>query len=332
MPSLPIPMISALVLGFLLLRLLVVDRRHGPLAMLLALCALQGLIISLAQHYLVAGALYVQPVTASMIPPMSWVAFQATAVRRLAWRDAVHLIAPCGVLLVMIWQPVALDTVIPALFVGYGGMIVLTCLKGADALPRMRLEAGELPGRIWQIIGWALIASALSDALIVLVQILDLGYLQPWIITIYSSTTLVLIGGLTLSGALSSGTAEPEEERQAPREADAMDAQVMDHLEGYMVQAKPYLNPDLTMSQLSRRMRIPVKQLSGAINRVTGENVSRYINAARIAAAQRALVAGENVTSAMLGAGFNTKSNFNREFLRITGTNPSDWVDSRKSG
>lgn len=46
MPSLPIPMFSALVLGFLLIRLLVVDPRHGPLAMLLALGALQGLIIS----------------------------------------------------------------------------------------------------------------------------------------------------------------------------------------------------------------------------------------------------------------------------------------------
>ncbi|MEH6647095.1 hypothetical protein [Sulfitobacter sp.] len=50
MLSLPIPMISALVLGCLLLRLWIVDERHGPLATLLALCAFQGLIISLAQH------------------------------------------------------------------------------------------------------------------------------------------------------------------------------------------------------------------------------------------------------------------------------------------
>lgn len=332
MPSLPIPMFSALVLGFLLVRLLVVDRRHGPLAMLLALCALQGLIISLAQHYMVTGALYVQPVTASMIPPMAWVAFQATAVRKLAVRDAIHLIVPCMVLAIMFLQPVVLDTVIPALFVGYGGMIVWTCLKGADALPRMRLEAGELPGRIWQIIGWSLIASAFSDGLIVLVQIWGAGYLQPWIISIYSSTTLILIGVLTLSGALSTSASEPEEESPSPREADPMDAHVMEQLETYMVQTKPYLNPDLTMSQLSRRLRIPVKQLSGAINRVTGENVSRYINAARIAAAQRALVSGENVTAAMLEAGFNTKSNFNREFQRITGTSPSDWLSSQQAG
>jgi AraC-like DNA-binding protein len=35
---------------------------------------------------------------------------------------------------------------------------------------------------------------------------------------------------------------------------------------------------------------------------------------------------GENVTNAMLSSGFNTKSNFNREFLRVTGTNPRDWL------
>ncbi len=326
MPSLPIPMFSALVLGFLLVRLLVVDRRHGPLAMLLALCAVQGLIISLAQHYLVDGALFVQPVTASMIPPMAWVAFQATAIRRISGRDAVHLIVPCMVIVVTVLHPVALDTVIPVLFVGYGIVVVWTCLKGADALPRMRLEAGELPSRIWQIIGWSLIASALSDGLIVVVQILDVGYLQPWIISIYSSTTLILIGVLTLSGSLSNSAPEPEEDSPLPRETDPMDLQIMEQLETYMDQEKPYLNPDLTMSQLSRRVRIPMKQLSGAINRVTGENVSRYINAARIGSAQQALVAGKNVTTAMLEAGFNTKSNFNREFQRITGTSPSSWL------
>ena len=288
MPNLPIPMISALVLGFLLLRLWVVDRRHGPLALVLALCALQGLIISLAQHYQVPAARYVQPVSASLIPPMVWIAFQITAVRRLAWRDSLHLSGVLVVIAVMILQPQLLDTLIPALFVGYGCAVLWVCRAGADALPHMRLEAGDTPVRIWQIMGWALIASALSDGLIVLAQVIGAAYLQPWIISIYSSATLIVIGALTLSGALVTGPPEPEE-APLPREADALDAKIMEQLEALMTQTQPYLNPDLTMSHLSRRMRVPVKQLSGAINRVTGENASRYINAARIAVAQKAL-------------------------------------------
>ena len=88
-----------------------------------------------------------------------------------------------------------------------------------------------------------------------------------------------------------------------------------------------YLNPDLTLAQLARKLLVPVKQLSGAINRVTGENVSRYINNARVKAAQGALLKGDNVTTAMLAAGFNTKSNFNREFLRVVGASPSEWLE-----
>ncbi|WP_365734666.1 helix-turn-helix domain-containing protein [Planktotalea sp.] len=43
---------------------------------------------------------------------------------------------------------------------------------------------------------------------------------------------------------------------------------------------------------------------------------------ARIKAACAALEQGDSVTEVMLSAGFNTKSNFNREFLRITGKIP----------
>jgi len=94
MPSLPIPLISSLVLGFLLVRMWVQNRRFGPLGALLALCAVQGVIISLAQHYGVTSMKAVQPIMATFIPPMAWVAFQMTAVRGAAMRDALHLIGP----------------------------------------------------------------------------------------------------------------------------------------------------------------------------------------------------------------------------------------------
>ena len=99
MPSLPIPLIGSLILGFLLIKMWFVDRKHGALAALLALCAVQGLIISLAQHYRLPGMTLVQPITATLVPPMAWVAFQATAVRRFARADLVHLAGPLLALL-----------------------------------------------------------------------------------------------------------------------------------------------------------------------------------------------------------------------------------------
>lgn len=329
MPSLPIPMISSLVLGFLLVRVWFVDRRHGPLVVLLALCAAQGMIISLAQHYRVPGFLIVQPMTATLIPPMAWVAFQTTAVRRFTKSDYLNLLGPLCALVSLITAPTFLDTLIPSLFCGYGIAILVFSLKGADAMPRMRLEAGDLPGQIWNVIGVALMASALSDILILLVQMLGAAYLQPWIISLYSSVMLLIVGGLSLSSALGTTPAEVDDSPE-PLLTD-QDVQIVEKLNSMMATQQLYLNPDLTLSLLSRRLLVPAKQVSAAINRATGNNVSRYINAARIEAAQEALKGGQNITNAMLSSGFNTKSNFNREFLRISGKNPSDWLADQKA-
>jgi AraC-like DNA-binding protein len=317
-------MISSLVLGFLLLRVWFIDRKHGPLVVLLAVCAVQGLIISLAQHYRVPGFPVVQAMTATLVPAMAWVAFQTTAVRRFATSDYLNLLGPLCALVSLVVAPNFLDTLIPALFVGYGVAILWVSLKGADAMPRMRLEAGDLPGRIWQVIGVALIASALSDVMIVAAQMLGAAHWQPWIISIYSSVMLLVVGGLSLSSALETATPEDDDLKEPP--VSDLDVQIVEKLDAMMAAQKLYLNPDLTLSLLSRRMLVPAKQLSAAINRTTGQNVSRYINAARILAAQDQLTAGENITNAMLMSGFNTKSNFNREFLRVSGKSPSDWL------
>lgn len=157
--------------------------------------------------------------------------------------------------------------------------------------------------------------------LIVGAQIVGLGNLQPWIISVYSSAMLLVVGALSLSSDLEA--AENSAEATPPPEQMQEDQLLLNRLDTLMNSQKLYLNPDLSLTQLARKLVVPVKQLSGAINRVTGENVSRYVNAARIKAAQNAMVGGETVTSAMLSSGFNTKSNFNREFLLITGQSPS---------
>lgn len=330
MPSLPIPMISSLFLGFLLVRVWFIDRRHGPLVMLLGLCAVQGVIISLGQHYRFAAFIILQPVTATLVPPLAWVAFQSTAVRRLTKSDYLNLLGPLCALVSLAVSPNFLDTLIPALSVGYGFAIVWASLQGTDAMPLIRLETGDLPSYIWRVIGGALIAAALSDVLIVLAQMLDAAHLQPWIISIYSSVMLLIVGGLSLSSALDS---ERDTGDDIPEpQVSGHDVEIMSKLDSLMATQKLFLNPDLTLSLLSRRLLVPAKQLSAALNRTTGDNVSRYINAARIKAAQEQLLAGENITSAMLSSGFNTKSNFNREFLRLSGKSPSDWLAAQRSG
>ncbi|MEO1679251.1 MAG: AraC family transcriptional regulator [Pseudomonadota bacterium] len=329
MPSLPIPLVGALILCFLLARMWFVEGNRGPLAGLLALCAVQSLIISLVQHYGLSLMFPLQVLMATVIPPAAWLCFQVTAVRSFGQLDLVHLAPPILGIMGLFWVPVLLDLLIPALFLGYGAAILWHVSKGSDGLPRLRLENGETPGRIWLIIGAALMLSGLSDVLIAVAQAAGAPQYRPWIITVFSSGMLLVVGGLSLSDALGAETHEAD--IAAPPTVGAEEVDIMARLDALMSEQRPYLNPDLTLAQLARRMRVPVKQLSGAINRVTGENVSRYINAARVAAAQVALRRGESVTNAMLSSGFNTKSNFNREFLRVCGQSPSAWVQAQGS-
>ncbi len=321
---LPIPMIVALVLGALLIRIAISGERPPFLMALLAACALQSLIVSLRQHYGIDALLPLQPVTATFVPPLTWLAFQTASFRPFSLpRDLVHLAVPAFAAFCVIFAPGTLDVVVPGVFVLYGVAILVKLRRSGDDLPLARLEAGRLPARLWGGIGLALILSALSDALIALAVMTGQSWLPPLIISVFSSAALLAIGLLSVSP---SATGEPEPETMAePPHPSEEDAHLIQRLDALLQSETLYLDPALTLARLARRLHVPVKQLSSAINLVSGENVSRYINAHRIHHACRALEDGANVTDAMLSSGFNTKSNFNREFRRITGTTPSEW-------
>ena len=96
-------------------------------------------------------------------------------------------------------------------------------------------------------------------------------------------------------------------------------------LDALLESRRLYLDLELTLTRLARALHVPVKRLSAAIDRSTGGNVSRHVNAYRIREACCTLEGGANVTDAMLASGFNTKSNFHREFHSVTESTPSDW-------
>lgn len=331
MPVLPIPLFCSLILGFLFLKLVVDGRGRSFIALLLLQAALQSLIITLAQHYGLAWARLLQPITAAAIPPLAWVAFETSAVRRFSVsRHVPHVLVPAFIAFCVVFARGPLDFLIPAVFFGYGGAILFASSRGPDALPITRLSAGNIPALVWRVIAVSLIVSAFGDLIIIAAQITGNAAWMPWIITLSSTGMLLLLGTLSLSTSL--WRSEPEDDSpDAPKTVvdPVEDAKIMARLEALMMQQKLYLDPDLSLNQIARRLTLPVKSVSAAINRSTGENVSRYINARRVEVACEALINGENVTSAMLTAGFNTKSNFNREFLRIKQAAPSQWLKTR---
>ena len=326
MPSLPLPLVSALALAFLLAVLVLRRDRPGLLVALVGLCAVQAAAIALAQHYGIAAFRSLQPITAAAIPPLAWAALQFSAVRRpRLLPDLAHLAGPLLALVASLVLPALLDALVPALFLGYGGAILLAAWRGADALPRLPFTAGDTPGLVWTVIALSLMVSALGDMVFTAAALSGRADLQPWIVAIWSSLTLFAVGTLVIVWSLGRGKRDPAPVvAPIPHDPEA-DEELVARLDTLLESRRLYLEPELTLARLARALHVPVKQLSSAINRKTGGNVSRHVNGYRVREACRALEAGANVTQAMLDSGFNTKSNFNREFRRITGRTPSVW-------
>lgn len=94
-----------------------------------------------------------------------------------------------------------------------------------------------------------------------------------------------------------------------------------------------YRGPELNLSRIARKLGLPARSVSTAVNRIHGMSVSQYVNEFRIRFACDQLVRTElPVTSVMFEAGFISKSNFNREFLRVTGASPTEYRRREQAG
>ncbi|MEP3048906.1 MAG: helix-turn-helix domain-containing protein [Roseibium sp.] len=328
---LPLPLVVALVLGFLFLQSRFSGKKPILFSTLLAVCAFQNLVVALGHYYGVPGAIQLQPITATIVPPIAWLAFVSASLRPVTIRkDIIHCLAPAFTLFCAIFAPVTLDFVIAAIFLGYGLAILVALHRHRAALPLARLEAGAIPERIWTTIAIALLLSALGDiAIAFALQSGSPGFAAK-VLTVGSTAALLAIGFMSLSPNVAPSDLKDEAfvpvHSSAPQIPTEEDVALIERLQSLLADTQLFLDPGLTLSRLALRLRVPAKQLSAAINRQSGENISRYINRHRVEHACSLLETGATATEAMLNSGFNTKSNFNREFLRVTGKSPSNWV------
>lgn len=334
MLMLPVPAFVAMILAYLALRTLL---SGGPLlATFLTTCALQSLGVALAVGYGISALHAILPITAATIPPLAWLTFRSALFQSVFWRDAwPHLTAPLFCLFCRLFAPATLDVVVSLIFAGYGAWLLFS-LRTTQDLPLARIEAGGLPGKLWRALGWLLIASAFSDVLISLAYASGNPLWADRVVSLFASLTILLLGVLSstpeAAGEAETAVAFSDPVETIPNiETITQDKEILEKLNGLLVREKTYLDPSLTLLRLARRLHLPEKRISVAVNRTTGGNLSRYINNWRIEHACKLMLAGQNVTEAMLGSGFNTKSNFNREFLRVTNLSPSDWTKNSQS-
>lgn len=126
---------------------------------------------------------------------------------------------------------------------------------------------------------------------------------------------------------------EPQEEIKPEPVKEALPAldNWKEKLLVYMEQHKPYLEPELTLTELAKQLSTNTSVLSKVINDGTGRNFNDFINSYRVQEFIIKLKAGEQQTQTLLGiaydCGFNSKATFNRSFKKVTGKTPKEYID-----
>ncbi|PDT28197.1 AraC family transcriptional regulator [Rhizobium sp. L9] len=326
----PLPFVVALLLLILFVAVLRRDEEVAPNLPFLALIlvsALQSALSGLRWGYGVQGVGLVVPVIAAVVPPLAYGGVSRlvrTSRRSLAGRIGLHAVPAIFILLLVTFWRDAIDVALVLIFVGYAVAILLLMRPGADALRLAPFEGAVPAYRAIIFAAAALCLSAAVDILVFLDFISAHSERALALISVGNLAALVILG--IAAAAASRSRVPPEITEVAPRSDTSEDKGTIAAVDALMEAKKLYRDANLNLDRLARKAGIPARQISAAINRAMDKNVSQYVNDYRIGEACRLLSATEKtVTEVMFEVGFQTKSNFNREFRRVTDMTPVAW-------
>lgn len=345
MLAIPLPFVIAVLLVILLWRVVSEgESASNPVVLFLAACILMVVFVGLRWSVDWSWPRFLQPVFAAMLPPIAWLCFSQT--QSSGGRIWPHFIMPAVIfLLSALWhrlQP-PIDIILAILFMAYGCALLKRAYSPAE-FAKVRLSEMGTARHAAQVVGGALLVSAIVDLSIAA----DFGYAEGrHAAMIVAAANLLLLPVISYAltivgrsvpdehdGAEDHATASyypPEMAAAAPTMISADDLRIMEIVTEAMSSRRFYRDPDLTLRRLSRRIGLPERQISSAINRSQGCTVSQYVNSYRIIEAQQLLSQTDMaITSIMFECGFQTKSNFNREFARLVAMTPSDYRRSQR--
>jgi AraC-like DNA-binding protein len=341
MISIPLPFVISLVLLAVLIRMV----RQGEAElresrMFLALIAAytaQSLLIGLRWGYGITAIMPLQAVLAAAIAPLAYLCFRqlvADAPSLSSPRTRLHGLSPLAIaVLFAVWRD-PVGPLIILIFLGYGVGLFWLARRGPDGLVFSRLDGIIRSYRSLQLTAAALIGSALADIAISYDFLSSGGRHAGAIVAAGNVLSLLALGAAaSIAGQSAARDRAGEEEENAPPHQPAVsdaDSLVAAELDQLIRSRQLYRDADLNLAKIARKLGIPARQVSNAVNRVHAMSVSQYVNNFRVEAACRMLEGSdEPVTRIVFESGFQTKSNFNREFLRVTGRNPTAWRRER---
>lgn len=105
------------------------------------------------------------------------------------------------------------------------------------------------------------------------------------------------------------------------------------HIENFMQEKKPFLDPDYTIGQMAVAMGLPSHKLSGHLYEITRMHFSDYINQWRIRYCLEQISAKKivhlNLNGVASTCGFNNRNTFASAFKKVTGKSPSRYLHAK---
>jgi AraC-like DNA-binding protein len=288
--------------------------RWGWAVGFLVMFAFQEILVGTRFGYGWDGLLRVQPLTAALIPPLGYLAFRRPV---FGWPVALHLLPLLAVCVsIPLWVE-AMDLSLGIATLIYVGLLIRLGLRGSDGLAWVNMNNAQIAVALIWVMAAVLFVSGLTDVVISYDFFATSGA-NTGRIAGFASTgsllVLVLLWVLFLR------------RKSEPVPQNTEEASLFPKVDALVRGERLFADPDINLSRMARRLHMPARDVSKAINQAVGLNVSQYVNGLRIEDACRLLVETEtSITEVVFQSGFNTKSNFNREFLRVKGMAPSVW-------
>lgn len=336
----PLPFVLTIVLAIIFVQLLR-NREAGSRAdmlfiVLIGTYMLQSVLLGLRWGYDIFTVLPLQILLASMIAGLAYLSFRSLTVQNSA--DTLravkiwpHLLPVLAVFVLLLVRRDLAALAIIVIFLSYGLALLRLSFAGPDVLIAARLDGILRSYRAMQITGAMLIGSVIVDLLINFDFLWNSGRYSPSIILVTNIVSLLILGaaaGVALNNRTDADDDEQDGEKLAVIPAETVltteqQTAIVAELDTLMQEKQLYKDMELNLKRIAHRLRKPPRHVSEAVNRCRGISVSVYVNNFRVEEACRLLrETDEPVTQITFASGFLTKSNFNREFLRVTGMSP----------
>lgn len=332
MISLPLPILNAaLILGAVLIawRVDLGNRTaRNILRALFGVIVTISLVVGLRFGYGLEAVRFLQPVLALFLGPLAYMFFRPSDNRLLRIGIAHAVLIPVLIINLLrlhdVW--VMLDVLISLSYIFYACLIIVLWRRGPDALTQCRLQ--QIANmRVWMI---------MVAVILTILSIVDGGiafafwYWGAAIATLGVSWAAVFGVGLTMGLIVVGVRLRGQSDKIAPKVSE-VSLSLEPQVNAFLRENHRFADPNLTLDKLAKRIHIPARKISMAINHASGMNVSQYINQMRLAhAAEMLLKSDDPVAHISEKSGFLTRSNFYREFQRVYGTTPAAYRDQAR--